>query len=64
VKEGPKATSAARTTEAVAVRDTSRSRDASTGFDSSLIVSVPKDKYLTVVFIENGRKVGTARVGN
>jgi hypothetical protein len=43
---------------------TQRVRDGSASFDSPLILSVPKDKYLTVVFIENGHKVGTARVGN
>jgi len=32
--------------------------------DSSLIVSVAKDKYLSVVFVENGKKVGTARLSN
>jgi len=32
--------------------------------DSPLIVSVPSEKYLSVVFIENGKKVGSARVGN
>jgi hypothetical protein len=41
-----------------------RARRSSDVFDSPLILSVPKDKYLTVVFIENGKKVGTARVGN
>lgn len=60
IRVGPRATSSYERP----VLDTSRSRDASTGFDSPLIVSVPKDKYLTVIFIENGRKVGTARVGN
>jgi hypothetical protein len=32
--------------------------------DSTLIVSVPKAKYLSVVFIENGKKVGTARLND
>lgn len=58
------ATGKGDTVKADAVRDTARSRDASAGFDSPLIVSVPKDKYLTVVFVENGKKVGTARVGD
>jgi hypothetical protein len=76
--DAPKATArAAPSTEAAPVRatekkgytakaesTTQRVRDGSASFDSPLILSVPKDKYLTVVFIENGRKVGTARVGN
>lgn len=75
--DAPKTTArAARTTEA-AVRTTrkrysteksypatERVREGSASFDSALILSVPKGKYLTVVFIENGRKVGSARVGN
>jgi len=39
-------------------------RPASSIFDSSLILSVPKDKYASVIFFENGRKVGSARIGN
>jgi hypothetical protein len=76
--DAPKATArAAPSTEAAPVRatekkpytskaepTTQRVRDGSASFDSPLILSVPKDKYLTVVFIENGKKVGTARVGN
>jgi hypothetical protein len=31
---------------------------------SPLVVAVEKAKYASVVFIENGKKVGTARVGN
>jgi hypothetical protein len=63
-KESPKDTQpAARATEKKA-DSTERARTSSATFDSPLILSVPKDKYLTVVFMENGRKVGTARVGN
>jgi hypothetical protein len=61
--ERPKTTVALRATEKKP-KTTEWVRDGSASFDSPLIVSVPKDKYLTVVFIENGRKVGTARVGN
>jgi hypothetical protein len=43
---------------------TERVERSSASFDSPLILSVPKDKYLTIVFIENGKKVGTARVGD
>jgi hypothetical protein len=32
--------------------------------DSPLILSVARDRYLTVIFMENGKKVGTARVNN
>jgi hypothetical protein len=75
--DAPKATaSAPRTTEAAARTTaksygtqkasltTERSREPLATFDSPLILSVPKDKYLTVVFVENGRKVGSVRVGN
>jgi hypothetical protein len=75
--DAPKATARATRTTEVAVRATvkgygtgkaskatERVRDASATFDSPLILSVPKDKYLTVVFVENGHKVGSARVGN
>ncbi len=68
--DSPKTTGrAVRTTEKPngtekAYSITERTGSGSASFDSPLIVSVPKDKYLTVIFIENGRKVGTARVGN
>jgi hypothetical protein len=47
-------------------RDSAAERPAgpSASFDSPLILSVPKDRYLTVVLVENGRKAGTARVGD
>jgi hypothetical protein len=32
--------------------------------DSTLIVSVPKAKYVSVVFVENGKKAGTARLSD
>ncbi len=60
----PMATGAAAHTTEKGYATTERTRGPSTTFDSPLILSVPKDKYLTVVFIENGRKVGTARTGN
>lgn len=43
---------------------TERAGGSSTVFDSPLILSVPKDKYASVVFVENGKKAGTVRVGN
>jgi hypothetical protein len=73
VKEAPRATAAVGrpiTTEKAprsSGKDTyvtGPARRSSGAFDSPLIVSVPKDKYLTVVFVENGRKAGTARVGD
>ena len=59
----PKTTAKAATT-AKAGPSTSPPRGASATFDSPLILSVPSDKYLTVVFIENGQRAGSARVGN
>jgi hypothetical protein len=41
---------------------TSKKGDGSAKFASPLIVSVDKGKYKTVVFIENGKRVGTADV--
>jgi len=41
---------------------TSKKGDGSAKFASPLIVSVDKGKYKTVVFLENGKKVGTADV--
>jgi hypothetical protein len=43
---------------------TARTRGPAAIVDSSLILSVGKDKYRSVVFMENGKKVGTARVDN
>jgi hypothetical protein len=64
-KEASKATGiGGGTTQKVAIYTTGRAGGRSAAFDSPLILSVPKDKYLTVVFIENGKKVGSARVGN
>jgi hypothetical protein len=41
-----------------------KSRDGGgASFASPLIISVDKGKYATVVFIENGKKVGTATIG-
>ena len=68
--DAPKTTArAVHSTEAVRSsekkpRDTGRSDGPAATFDSPLILSVPKDKYLTVIFVENGRKAGTARIGN
>jgi hypothetical protein len=33
-------------------------------FSSPLVISIPKGKYAAVVFVENGRKVGMARLEN
>jgi hypothetical protein len=41
---------------------TSKKGDGSAKFASPLIVSVDRGKYKTVVFLENGKKVGTADV--
>jgi hypothetical protein len=41
---------------------TSKDRSDTAKFASPLIVSVEKGKYTSVVFIENGKKVGTAKV--
>jgi hypothetical protein len=61
-KELPKAT--AKWADTKKEYGTARERPSSTTFDSPLILSVPKDKYASVIFIENGRKAGSARVGN
>ena len=46
----------------VAYEATSRGAGGTARFASPLIVSVPKDKYKTVEFIENGKKVGSAKI--
>jgi hypothetical protein len=33
-------------------------------FSSPLVISIPKGKYAAIVFVENGRKVGMARLEN
>jgi hypothetical protein len=43
--------------------DATSKEDGSATFASPLIVSVDKGKYKEVVFIENGKKVGTAKIG-
>jgi hypothetical protein len=56
------------TTEA---RSVGTSRSIGTGreedrpvFSSPLVISIPKGKYAAIVFVENGRKVGMARLEN
>jgi hypothetical protein len=71
--EAPKATEKAGAPKATGIAPratvkggltTERARATAAGSDSSLVLSVPKDnRYQSVVFVENGRKVGTARVG-
>src|SRR5262249_22695408 len=41
---------------------TTTSKDNNATFHSPLIISVDKGKYKSVVFLENGKKVGTAEV--
>jgi hypothetical protein len=54
----------APSTTASTERAKARARASSATIDSSLILSVTRDRYLSVVFMENGKKAGTARVGN
>ncbi|HKI32831.1 MAG TPA: hypothetical protein VKA46_13350 [Gemmataceae bacterium] len=61
-RERPKTTEVVR--DSPKERTTGRTSTSSATFDSPLLLSVPKDKYLSIVFIENGKKVGTARVGD
>jgi hypothetical protein len=54
-----------KTTAKAVYRDTGRAGGGGGGsFDSPLILSVPKDKYASVIFYENGSRVATVRVGN
>jgi hypothetical protein len=46
----------------VSYEASSRGGGGTARFASPLIVSVPKDKYKTVEFVENGKKVGSAKI--
>jgi len=60
----PATTARARFTTEKKYATSGRDGDLAAVVDSSLILSVLKGKYASVTFVENGRKVGTVRVGN